>query len=80
MDGQRHAAAALLLRERDPVPVREAGWAPVPIGTAAENLTSTGIRSRRPSSQSLYRLSYVWPSGGRHPLIIMTVASTRSLN
>jgi hypothetical protein len=41
--------------------VQEAGWAPGPVWTGAENLTPTGIRfANRPArSQSLYRLSYV---------------------
>ena len=46
---------------KEPVPiVQEAGWAPGPVWTGAENLASTGIRSPdRPSrSQSLYRLRY----------------------
>ena len=46
---------------KDPVPiVQEAGWAPEPVWTGAENLASTGIRSpdRPGRSQSLYRLSY----------------------
>jgi hypothetical protein len=46
---------------KDPVPiVQEAGWAPGPVWTGAENLSPTGIRSpNRPAhSQSLYRLSY----------------------
>ena len=40
--------------------VQEAGWAPGPVWTGAENLAPTGIRSpERPArSQSLYRLSY----------------------
>ena len=45
----------------DPVPiVQEAGWAPGPVWTAAENLALTGIRSpdRPARSQSLLRLSY----------------------
>ena len=44
-----------------PVPiVQEAGWAPGPVWTGAENLAPTGIRSpdRPARSQSLYRLSY----------------------
>jgi hypothetical protein len=44
-----------------PVPiVQEAGWAPGPVWTGAENLTLTGIRSPdRPGRiESLYRLSY----------------------
>jgi hypothetical protein len=48
-------------RERDPVPiVQEAGWAPGPVWTGAENLAPTGIRSpdRPAHSESLYRLIY----------------------
>jgi hypothetical protein len=43
-----------------PVPiVQEAGWAPGPVLTGAENLATTGIRSldRPVRSQSLYRLA-----------------------
>jgi hypothetical protein len=46
---------------KDPAPiVQEAGWAPGPIRTGAENLAPTGIRSpdRPARSQSLYRLRY----------------------
>jgi hypothetical protein len=46
---------------KDPVPiVQEAGWAPGPVWTCAENLAPTRIRSpdRPARSQSLYRLSY----------------------
>jgi len=46
---------------KDPVPiVQEAGWAPGPVWTGAENLAPTGIRSpdRPARSQSLYRLRY----------------------
>ena len=46
---------------KDPVPtVQEAGWAPRPVWTGAENLAPTAIRSpdRPARSQSLYRLSY----------------------
>jgi hypothetical protein len=46
---------------KDAVPiVQEAGWAPGPVWTDAENLAPTGIRSQdRPvRSQSLYQLSY----------------------
>ena len=46
---------------KNPVPiVQEAGWAPGPVWTGAENLAPTGIRSpdRPARSQSLYRLSY----------------------
>ena len=47
---------------KDPVPiVQEAGWAPGPVWTGAENLTPTGIRSpdRPARSESLYRLRYL---------------------
>jgi hypothetical protein len=46
---------------KDPVPiVQEAGWAPGPNWTGAENLAPTGIRcpDRPARSQSLYRLRY----------------------
>ena len=46
---------------KDPVPiVQEAGWAPGPVWTGAENLDPTRIRlpDRPARSQSLYRLSY----------------------
>ena len=43
--GQHHAPAALPTG-KDPVPiVQEAGWAPGPVWTGAENLAPTGIRS-----------------------------------
>jgi hypothetical protein len=43
--------------------VQDAGWAPGPFWTDAENLASTGIRSpdRPARSNSLYRLSYPGP-------------------
>jgi hypothetical protein len=56
---QRHAPATFYLWKY-PVPlVQEAGWAPGPVWTGAENLASTGIRSldRPARSQSLYRLN-----------------------
>jgi len=46
---------------KEPVPiVQEAGWAPGPVWTGAENLAPTGIRSpdRPARSQSPYRLCY----------------------
>ena len=49
---------------KDPVHiVQEAGWAPGPVWTGAENLAPTGILSpdRPARSQSLYRLSYPGP-------------------
>ena len=52
---------SLFTPRKDPVPiVQEAGWAPGPVWTSAENLAPTGIRSQdRPArSQSLYRLRY----------------------
>ena len=51
----------LFISGKDPVPiVQEAGWAPGPVWTGAENLAATGNRSHdRPArSQSLYRLRY----------------------
>jgi hypothetical protein len=49
---------------KDPAPiVQEAGWAPGPVWTGAENLAPTGIRfpDHPARSQSLYRLSYRGP-------------------
>jgi hypothetical protein len=50
---------------KDPVPILyEAGWAPGPVWTGAENLAPpTGIRSpdHPARSASLYRLSYPGP-------------------
>jgi hypothetical protein len=46
---------------KDTVPiVQEAGWAPGPVWTGAENLAPIGIRSpdRPACSESLYRLRY----------------------
>jgi hypothetical protein len=60
MRGQRHAPAALYLRDR-PLPiVQEDVWASGPVWTGAENLAPTGIRSpdRPARRQSLYRLRY----------------------
>ena len=43
--------------------MQEAGWAPGAVGTGAENLAPTGIRSpdRPARSESLYRMSYRSP-------------------
>ena len=43
--------------------VQEAGWAPGPVWTGAENLAPSGIRSpdRPARSELLYRLSYPGP-------------------
>ena len=63
MRGQRQAPAGFT-PGKDPVHIeQEAGWAPGPVWTGAENLVSTGIRSpdRAARSQSLYRLSYRGP-------------------
>jgi len=49
---------------RDPVPiVQKTGWAPGPVWTGAENLTSACIQSpdRPACSQSLYQLRYPGP-------------------
>ena len=49
---------------KEPVPiVQEAGWAPGPVWTGAENLAPTVIRSpdRPARSEPLYRLSYAGP-------------------
>ena len=43
MRGQCHAPAAPYLRERPGTHCKEAGWAPWPVWTGAENLASTGI-------------------------------------
>jgi hypothetical protein len=46
---------------KDPVPIaQEAGWAPGPVWTGAENLALTGIRSpdRPARNHSLYQLRY----------------------
>jgi hypothetical protein len=54
----------LFTRGKDPVPiVQEAGWAPGPVWTDAENLAPTGIRfpDSPARNQSLYRLSYSGP-------------------
>jgi len=57
MRGQRHAPAALCPGKDPVLIVHEAGWAPGPIWTGAENLAPTGIRSpdRPARRQSLYR-------------------------
>ena len=49
---------------KDPVPiVQEAGWAPGPVCTRAENLIPTGIRypDCPARSESQYQLSYTGP-------------------
>ena len=60
---------------KDPVPiVQEAGWAPGPVWTGAENLAPTGIRSpdRPARSQSLYRLRYPAHMGHCALLVLRT--------
>jgi hypothetical protein len=57
--GQRHPDR--FTPGKDPVPiVQEAGWAPGPVCSGAENLAPTGIRSPDlpARSVSLYRLNY----------------------
>ena len=73
LSGQRHAPAALY-SGKDPVPItQEAGWAPGPVWTSAENLAPTRIRSpySPARSRSLYRLSYPahgpWKEKGDFP-------------
>ena len=54
---------------KGPVPIiLEAGWAPGPVWTGAEDLAPTGIRSpdRPARSESLYRLSYPDPLGEQY--------------
>jgi hypothetical protein len=56
MSGQRHAPAALY-PGKDPVPiVQEAGWAPGPVWTGAENLVPTGIRSPDRNQKGQYTI------------------------
>ena len=65
---------SLYLREREPVPiVQEAGWAPLPVWTGAENLSPTGIRSpdSPARSESLYRLRYSSTQNTRYAYIIL---------
>ena len=59
--GGQHHAPGRFNPWKDPVPTaQEAGWAPVPVWTCEEDLTSTGIRSPelQARSESLYLLSY----------------------
>jgi hypothetical protein len=60
MRGQRHAPAALFPGKEPVTIVQEAGWAPGPVWTGAENLAPPGFdpRTVQPVDQSLYRLSY----------------------
>jgi hypothetical protein len=57
--------------------VLEAGWAPGPVWTGAENLAPTGIRSpdRPARSQSLYRPTYLV----MHTQIYVATPTTQSL-
>ena len=62
--GSSFTPRPLFTSRKYPVPtVQEAGWAPGPVWTGAENFAPTGIRSpyRQARSQSLYRLSYRGP-------------------
>jgi len=61
----KRRSSAVFTPGKDLVPiVQEAGWAPGPVLTGAENLAPTGIRSPdgAASNESLYRLSYPGPS------------------
>ena len=63
---------------KDPVPIgQEAGWAPGPVWTGAENLARTGIRSpdRPACSQSLYRLHYPAHFAGKEHYIIWSAGT-----
>ena len=63
VSGQRQAPAALPPGKRPGTLVEEAGWAPGPVWTRAENLAPTGIGSldSPARNKSLYRLSYPGP-------------------
>jgi hypothetical protein len=66
---QRHAPA--VYHRGDVVQiVQEAGWAPGPVWTVAENLALTGFRSpdRPARSELLYRLSCRGPQTAQRPL------------
>ena len=61
MGGQRHAPAALPPVERDPAPiVQEAGCAPGPVWTGAENLLADVIWNKSISVLK-YRLDKLYP-------------------
>ena len=65
----------LFTPRKDPVPiVQEAGWAPGPVWTGAENLTPAGIQcpDRPAHSQSLYRLSYPAHNPSHDPILKLT--------
>ena len=54
-------------RERDPVPiVQEAGWAPGPVWTGAENLASTGLDPRTAQPVASRYTDYAIPAHGLH--------------
>jgi hypothetical protein len=79
--GQRHASATL--PPKHPVAiVQEAGWAPGPVWTDAENHAPTGIRSpdRPARSESLYRLSYPGPLGDIPTLGLRCYGMLRSVD
>jgi len=63
LGGQRKPPGRFTPR-KNPVPILyEAGWAPEPVWTGAENLAPTGIRfpNRPARSKSLYWLRYPGP-------------------
>jgi hypothetical protein len=66
----------------DPVTaIQEDGWAPGPVWTGAENLTTTGLRipDRSTRSETLYRLSYPGPRNKErlHPDTVSTDLAAR---
>ena len=71
--GQRHAPAALP-PGKDPVPIEwEAGWAPGPVWTGAENLAPTRIRSRTVQPVASRYTDYAIPAYVRVPYGKFTV-------
>jgi len=63
---------------KDPIPiVQEAGWAPGPVWTDAENLALTGIRfpDRPGRIQSLYLVSYPAHSQAEERIIVIVITS-----
>ena len=59
MRGQRRATAALYPGKDSVLIVQEAGWAPGPVWTGAENLASTGIRSPDRPARSQYKRNVI---------------------
>ena len=82
MRGHRDAPAALYPRKDPGLFVQEAGWAPGPVWTGAENLAPTGIRSldRPARSQSLYRLRYPSHMSGSTCMEMAEMGDTATLD